>query len=235
LKNAVIAPLGQSPPVITTFIEGIREKIEDCIILITENKDVRMGYELIRISMKLRYPSVYMHEVVLPFEDVYTREDNLEFMAICVKIIKEEREIHKCDKIFLNIAGGRKNMCISLSLLGQIMAVNEVFHIIKKDVEAINIELEKLRAEIKKIYIAKDDDEKIKIYKQYSGDFDKILFPLPKDYELIIIPTLPYPLEYLGKIISKIFQDIDTLMLEEKTMLERHSILESVGNSFQLT
>jgi CRISPR-associated protein Csx14 len=235
LKNAVIAPLGQSPPVITTFIEGIGEKIEDCIILITENKDVRMGYELIRVAMKLRYPSVHMHKVVLPFEDVYTTDDNLKFMAICAKIIKEEREIHKCDKIFLNVAGGRKNMCISLSLLGQIMAVDGVFHIIKKDVDIINVQLEKFRSEIEKIYMAKDDEEKIKIYEQYAEDFDKILFPSPKDYELIRIPTLPYPPDYLGRIISKIFQDIDSLTLEEKKMLERHGILERVGNRFQLT
>jgi len=235
LKSAVIAPLGQSPPVVTTFIHGIREKINDCVVLTTANKDVKAGYELIRIAMKFKYPSVHVHEVELPFEDVNTTEDNLKFMSICSRIIKEERETHNCDRIFLNVAGGRKNMCISLSLLGQIMGVDGVFHIVKKDVEIINIPLEQIRAEIEKIYLAKSDEEKVKIYQQYAEDFDKILFPSPQEYELIRIPTLPYPLDYLGKIISKIFQDIDSLTFEEKTMLERHGILERVGNHFQLT
>jgi len=235
LKTAVIAPLGQSPPVVTTFIHGIREKIDDCLVLTTTNTDVKAGYELIKLAMKLKYPSVHVHEVELPFEDVNTTEDNLKFVSICSRIIKEERETHNCDRIFLNVAGGRKNMCISLSLLGQVMGVDGVFHIVNKDVEIINLQLERMRAEIEKIYLAKSDEDKMKIYQQYAEDFDRILFPSPKEYELIRIPTLPYPLDYLGRIVSKIFQDMDSLTLEEKTILERHGILERVGNRFQLT
>ncbi|MEM0214497.1 MAG: CRISPR-associated protein Csx14 [Archaeoglobaceae archaeon] len=138
MKTAIISPLGLSPPVITTFVEGIGENISDLVVLTTENEDVKAGYELVRIGLRQKYPKTRLHEVTLPFEDVNTTEENLRFMSICAKIIREERERYKCDKILLNVAGGRKNMCITLSLLGQLMAVDGVYHVVSRDVKIVN-------------------------------------------------------------------------------------------------
>jgi len=83
MKTAVIAPLGLSPPVITSFLVGIGERISDLVLLTTENEEVKAVFELIRIGMSFRFPQTRIHEVVLPFEDVSTTEENLEFMSIC--------------------------------------------------------------------------------------------------------------------------------------------------------
>ena len=161
VKTSIIAPLGLSPPVVTALVEYIAD-VNDVVILTTENEKVKHGFELIKIGMKLKYPKIRIHEVKLPFEDVYTTEQNLEFMAIAAKTIKNEREVHKSDRVLLNIAGGRKNMCITLSLLGQLLGVDGVYHVVTKDVAIVNQMLESLREEIRKIYDAKEE-EKIKI------------------------------------------------------------------------
>lgn len=235
MKTAVIAPLGLSPPVVTAFVEGIGEKVSDLVVLTTENEDVKAGYELIRIGMKIKYPKTRLHEEVLPFEDVNTTEDNLKFMSICAKIIKEERDKFGCERILLNVAGGRKNMCITLSLLGQIMAVDGVFHVVSREVKVVNQLLESLREDIKRIYKAEGEEEKIRIYKEKERYFNSLLFPDRRDYEIIRIPTLPYPRDYLARIVANVLQSIDSLSTEEKKVLEAHGILERTGSKFYLT
>jgi len=91
MKTSIISPLGLSPPVITAFIEGIAEPITDVVVLTTDNEEVKRGYELVRIGLKIKYPGIKIHEVRLPFDDVYTTEQNLQFMAIAARTIKEER------------------------------------------------------------------------------------------------------------------------------------------------
>jgi CRISPR-associated protein Csx14 len=215
MKTSVIAPLGLSPPVITAFIEHIGE-ISDVVILTTENEKIKHGFELIRIGSKLKYPRVRIHEVKLPFEDVYTTEQNLQFMAIAAKTIKDERETHKCDRVLLNIAGGRKNMCITLTLLGQILGVDGVYHVITKDVAIVNQRLESLREEIKRIYEARNDEEKVKVYREKERYFNGLLFPSKYEYEVVRIPTLPYPSSYLRK----------------KELLYRHGLLNKIGKRY---
>lgn len=233
MKTSVIAPLGLSPPVITAFIEGLAEPISDVVVLTTDNEEVKRGYELVRIGLKIKYPRIRIHEVRLPFDDVYTTEQNLQFMAIAARTIKEEREVHRCDRILLNIAGGRKNTCITLSLLGQLMGIDGVFHVVTKDVAIVNQMLESLREDIRRIYEAKDDEEKIKIYKEKERYFNSLLFPAKSEYEIIRIPTLPYPSDYLAKLVTAVHSsNLDALSAEEKELLYRHGILDEIGHRY---
>jgi CRISPR-associated protein Csx14 len=236
MKTSVIAPLGLSPPVITAFIEGTAEPISDVVVLTTDNEEVKRGYELVRIGLKIKYPRIRIHEVGLPFDDVYTTEQNLQFMAIAARIIKEEREVHKCDRVLLNIAGGRKNTCITLSILGQLMGVDGVFHVITKDVAIINQQLEALREDIRSIYEAGNDEEKIQIYKQKERYFNSLLFPDRREYEIVRIPTLPYPPDYFIKLITAVYSsNLDLLSAEEREMLYRHGILERIGSRYAVS
>lgn len=236
MKTSVISPLGLSPPVITAFIEGIAEPISDVVVLTTDNEEVRKGYELVRIGLKIKYPRIRIHEIGLPFDDVYTTEQNLQFMGIAARTIKEEREVHKCDRVFLNIAGGRKNMCITLSLLGQLMGVDGVFHVVTKDVAIINQMLESLREDIRRIYEAKNDEEKVKIYREKERYFNSLLFPAKSEYEIIRIPTLPYPTNYFVKLVTAIHSsNLDMLSAEEKELLYRHGILEKIDHRYAVS
>jgi CRISPR-associated protein Csx14 len=235
MKTAVIAPLGLSPPVITSFIVGIGEKISDLVLLTTENKEVKAGFELIRIGMSIRFPQIRIHEVVIPFEDVSTTEENLRFMSICSRVIRDEREKYGCKRILLNVAGGRKNMCITLSLLGQLMAVDGVYHVISREVRVVNQLLESLREDISRLYSARNDEEKVEIYKEKEKYFNSLLFPHLSDFEIVRIPTLPYPPEYLQRILVNLLKNIEAFSLEERLMLEKHGILERLGGRFILS
>jgi len=183
----------------------------------------------------MKFPQTRVHEVVLPFEDISTTEENLKFMSICAKVIKEERERYGCDRILLNVAGGRKNMCITLSLLGQLMAVDGVYHVVSRDVKVVNQLLEYLREDIRKIYDAKSDEEKLKIYREKERFFNSLLFPSPNEFEIVRIPTLPYPRDYLQRILVSLLQNMEALSLEDKLMLEKHGILERIGSRFALS
>lgn len=236
MKTSVIAPLGLSPPVITAFVDGIAEPVSDVVVLTTDNEDVKRGYDLVRIGLKIKYPRIRIHEVKLPFDDVYTTDQNLQFMAIAARTIKDEIEVHKCDRILLNVAGGRKNMCITLSLLGQLMGVDGVFHVVTKDVAIVNQMLESLREDIKSIYKAKNDEEKIEIYRKKERYFSALLFPSRSEYEIIRIPTLPYPSDYLAKLVSAVHSsDLESLSLKEKELLYRHGILEKTGFHYSVS
>jgi len=235
MKTAVIAPLGLSPPVITSFLVGIGEKITDLVLLTTENETVKAGFELIRVGMSLRFPQTRIHEVVLPFEDVGTTEENLKFMSICAKVIREEREKYGCDRILLNVAGGRKNMCITLSLLGQLMAVDGVYHVVSKEVKVVNQLLESLREDISRLYSARTDEERLEIYKEKEKYFNSLLFPHLSEFEIVRIPTLPYPREYFQRILVNLLQNIEAFSPEERLMLEKHGILERIGSRFILS
>ncbi|MEM1999271.1 MAG: hypothetical protein QW127_05635, partial [Archaeoglobaceae archaeon] len=57
-----------------------------------------------------------------------------------------------------------------------------------------------------------------------------------KEYEIIRIPTLPYPPDYLAKLIKALEEnDLDTLSWTEKRMLESHGVLKSFGGRFRVS
>jgi len=202
-KTAVIALLGTSPPVITEFVdyvEIVKEKrVSDLIIITTKEQNVLEGIPVIEYAIKNKYPHIHLHVVKLPFVDIFSDKENLEFMQKCAEILKEQKDIHKADYIYLCIAGGRKDMCITLSLLAQFFKINGVFHIITPNVKSMNEELERARYNIKELNEVEDKDN---YYKQHKEMFDNLMFPHRSQYNIITIPILPYPQEILEEIIN---------------------------------
>lgn len=207
-KTAIIAPLGTSPPVVTEFLEYVEKsldkRVSDLVIIATKEPKVLEGVPLIETAVKNKYLHVHTHIVELPFTDIQSDEDNLKFMKICAEVLRKEKEIHKTDTIYLCVAGGRKDMCITLSLLAQYLEVNGVFHVITPDVKSMNIELESARRNIKEL---SESPEKDSYYAQYKELFDDLLFPPPSKYNVINIPVLPYPQTMLNDIIRLLTGD----------------------------
>jgi CRISPR-associated protein Csx14 len=233
MKVAVIAPLGMSPPVVTSFIDHVGN-VRDLVLLTTSSKAVKQGYELIRISMKRKYPKTRIHEIELPFEDVASEEQNFEFMRIAGKAIKRQKEKFGSEVVYLNVAGGRKNMCITLSILGQFLNVDGIFHVVSPDVKIVNEMLENLRPEIERIYLAESEEEKMRIYEEKERYFDSLMFP--KDYKIVRIPTIPVPQDYVKRLVDVIFNEkLDSLTYSEKEMLLRHGLLEKAGSKLKVT
>jgi len=229
LSTAVIAPLGMSPPVITAFVKAF-EGIRDVVVLTTKQEEVRHGFELVRVAMKMRYPQVRVHERVLPFEDVMTTDENFHFMGIAARIIKTQRKKYGSKRIYLNVSGGRKNMGITLSLLGQLMGVDGIFHVLTRDVRIVNIQLERLRKEIEELYRAESEEEKIEIYRKNEEEFNSLMFP---DAEIVRIPTIPFPKYYVERVVRALYlNELEELTEYEKEGLLMHGLLEKYGTRF---
>ena len=175
-KTAIIAPLGLSPPVITAGTNPPGFRVSDLVIIATKDPAVLAGLDLIRVGMSIRAPKVQIREEILPFDDVTTTEENLTFMERVTKIIREERVDAGCDRILLNVAGGRKNMCITLALIGQLMNADGIFHIGNRSISLFNQNLERLRDDIGRIYAAKSFDGKQAIYREKEKEFNHLLF-----------------------------------------------------------
>lgn len=233
MNIAVISPLGMSPPVVTAFVQHLG-KVNDLVVITTSDERVKQGYELIRIAMKLNYPRTRVHKLEIPFEDVTTEDENFEFMRIAGKAIKRQKEKFGSDIVYLNVAGGRKNMCITLAILGQFLNVDGIFHLVSPDVKIVNEKLENLRGEIERIYMAESEEEKVRIYEERKRHFDSLMFPV--DYEVVRIPTIPIPEDYIRRLVDVIFNDkLDSLTYSEREMLLRHGILERVGSKLKVT
>lgn len=232
MKIAVVSPIGMSPPVVTAFVDYLGH-VKDLVVITTTNEKVKQGYELVKIALMMKYPKTRVHEVEIPFEDVSTEEQNFEFMRIAGRIIKNQREKYGSDVVYLNVAGGRKNMCITLSILGQFLNVDGIFHIVSPDVKIVNEMLENLRSDIERIYLAKNEKDKIKIYKEKERLFNSLMFP--KDFEVIRIPTIPIPVDYMKRLVDILYNErLEDLTISEKEMLIRHGLIERVGTKYKV-
>lgn len=234
-KTAVIAPIGTSPPVITAGIDSLDEEISDLVLLATKDELVLAGCEIVRLGLKNRFPKIRLHVEHLPFDDITNDEENLRFMGISAKVIRDERTIHSCERVLLNIAGGRKNMCITLALLGQMLNVDGVYHIVNTEVKLFNQNLERLRPLMMQIFRMDSFEEKDAAYMANIKDLDLVLFPHKSDYELIRIPTLPVPISYISQLLGKTVFDPSSLGEEECSLLLRHGILERQGNNLYIS
>ncbi|MDD1724758.1 MAG: CRISPR-associated protein Csx14 [Methanospirillum sp.] len=234
-KSAVIAPVGTSPPVITAGIDSLGHDISDLILLSTQDEVVLAGCDLIRFGLHERYPGTRIHLEMLPFDDIGSDDENLRFMSIGARVIREERERYQCSRIYLNVAGGRKNMCITLALLGQLLNVDGVFHIVNHEVKLFNQHLERCRPTMMKLYRAESEEEKSKIYQENRDMFDRVLFPAKHEYEMIRIPTLPFPVSYISSLVNRVVFDPGMLSKEDCTVLVQHGILEQGGNNLYIS
>ncbi|HWQ65387.1 MAG TPA: CRISPR-associated protein Csx14 [Methanospirillum sp.] len=235
MKTAVIAPIGMSPPVITEFIDGIGEPVSDLVLLATNNFQVLAGVNLVRAALARRYQWLRIHVELLPFDDIATSEQNHTFMKQAVRVFHEERERFHCDTIYLNVAGGRKNMCITLTLVGQLLGADGVFHVVNRNVDVINQRLEMMRRDISTFTDLSDLQAAELAYAEKSDQFDQLLFPDRQSYEIIRIPTLPYPMDYLGYLVSGMKEMGAGLTGEDKDLLVKHGMIERAGTSCDLT
>ncbi|MDX8551956.1 CRISPR-associated protein Csx14 [Methanospirillum sp. J.3.6.1-F.2.7.3] len=234
-KTAVIAPIGTSPPVITAGIDAIDEPVSDLVLLSTQDEQVLAGCQVVSLGLKSRYPHIRVHFEYLPFDDISSDDENLKFMAIAARVIKKEREEFGCGRILLNVAGGRKNMCITLALLGQLLNVDGVFHIVNHEVKLFNQHLERIRPTMMRLFRTENEEEKSQIYHENQEMFEFMLFPPRNEYELIRIPTLPYPVSFISSLLSRVVFDPYTLNKEDCSLLLHHGILEQNGNNLYIS
>jgi CRISPR-associated protein Csx14 len=200
-KVSIIAPLGTSPPVITEFLQYVEsvldQRVTDVTIITTTEPLVLEGLELIKAGIADRYPNLRIHTVRLPYDDVDSEEKSIEFVGIAAQILRDQKEKFKVEVVHLCVAGGRKEVCIILSLLAQFYNVNGVYHVVTPDVKTFNQQLERIRHKAKELA---DAEDKLSYYRQNKKILEPILFPELSTYNVIKIPIIPYPTQTLSEI-----------------------------------
>ena len=228
-----------SPPIVTAGMDATHFKVAHLVIIATSHPVVLAGLDLIKVGMHVRAPKVKIHAEILPFDDVTTTKDNLTFMENAIRIIREARVERRCNRILLNVAGGRKNMCITLTMIGQLMNVDSVFHIGNRDISLLNKNLELLRGDIDRIYNAGTLEEKTAIYMEKESQFNHVLFPPKSGYEIIRVPTFPVDQSSVQRLLIELKGDvkreIKSLPVSDKVILERHGILEKGRNHYYVS
>lgn len=202
-KVSIIAPLGTSPPVITEFLQYVEEvldqRVTDLTIITTKEPLVLEGLEAIKAAVADRYPHVHVHVEELPFKDIDSEEKNLHFINITAKLLDAQKRRYGVKAIHLCVAGGRKEVCITLSLLAQFYDVSGVYHIVMPDVVAFNQALELVRREIRELSEAED---KLAYYRKKKEKLEPVFYPSLSQYNVIRIPIIPYPENFLAMIRS---------------------------------
>ncbi|MDD1703025.1 MAG: CRISPR-associated protein Csx14 [Methanoregula sp.] len=230
MKTAVIVPLGMSPPVVTAGMDAADFKISHLIMIATRHPAVQAGRELIGIALSVRAPKIRIYTEVLSKDDITTPQENFEFMETAIRLIRMARVDYGCDRVLLNVAGGRKNACITLAMIGQLMNVDGVYHISNPNIGLFNEGLERLRRDIDRIHEAKTLEEKQEIYREKKEQFDHVLFPPRSEYQIIRVPTFPVDQSSVQRLLVELRGDVKgeviNLPLSDKAILERHGILE---------
>lgn len=226
MRLSVIASLGTSPPVVTEFISWIMpvERVDRLILLATNDPQVLAGARLIETAIKRKYPQITIRIQVLKTSDILSEEDNLHFLEEASRVIISEME-KRPRKIYICLAGGRKEMVTSLMLLAQVLGADGVFHVVSPHIREMNVELERLREEI--AALARSEDP-IKFYEERSEIFDALMFPDKSTYNVVKIPIIPYPrsfLEALTLLARRQSIQIDRIRLPESYLKE----LEKAG------
>lgn len=205
MRNCIIiCPLGMSPPIATEFLEYVinilRYKVLIMYLIVTDEERVIEGARVVEAAIKYKYPRVKVVTEHLKYVDVDSDPALTYFMRLILRRLREFRDQYGELDILVNIAGGRKTMVLLATLAASLTGVSHIYHIIASDVKAFNEALERVRGDISDIAKIKSLDERVREYVKRIDKLDQIMFPNPDLYRVIRIPIIPYPIDYIGKL-----------------------------------
>ncbi|MEM0456823.1 MAG: CRISPR-associated ring nuclease [Thermoproteota archaeon] len=223
MKLGILATMGTSPPVVTEFVHYVErtEKIANLIIMTTSERIVRESAILASVATKDKFPHIHVKVVELPIADITSEEENYLFMEKAAQTLAELRR--SSDKLYICLAGGRKEMVASMTLLAQFFDVDAMYHVVSTEVKAINVALEKIRKEIQELASSQDPKE---YYRQKKEDFEPIMYPPSTSYNVIMVPIIPYPPENI-KILKYLLSNTS---IERKKLGLREEFLHRLKN-----
>ncbi|MEM4417391.1 MAG: CRISPR-associated protein Csx14 [Nitrososphaerota archaeon] len=226
MKVSLVTTLGTSPPVVTEFLRYVAEAeklpVTALVVIATKDEIVLKGLELVRAAVRYRYPSTHIRIVTLPFQDVTSQDETLEFMARFAEVLQEQRSVHRASSILLSLAGGRKDMGITAALVAQYFGVNGVYHIVMPNIKIVNEKLEAARHHIDELNEA---DDSLAYYGQHADIFEPIMYPPLSEYSVIKIPLIPYP--------TSLLKEVARLLEPGKKELRRFRISQDVVRGLQ--
>ncbi len=200
-RVAVISTIGLSPPVVSIFVDWMEHngfKVGKCVIIATSDEEVIKGSILAKYAILSRYRGVDVDIKRMSYKDIDSFDRVLDFMKLLIDLIVSLRR-EGYTQIYINIAGGRKEMGIVASIIAELLAVSGVYHVITRGVKLSDEKLMYIKEHMDKLYSI---DEKLKYYLNHRDIFDEVMYPGHPNYTVIPIPIIPYPEDILTKIIN---------------------------------
>ncbi|MEM4270088.1 MAG: CRISPR-associated ring nuclease, partial [Candidatus Caldarchaeum sp.] len=140
-------------------------------------------------------------------------------------------------RVYVCLAGGRKEMVASLVLLAQLTDVEALYHVVAPDIKSINIMLEKIRSHISSLARSSNP---VEYYRQNKDVLDPVMYPPAQSYNVVRVPVLPYPsafLNLLKQTLSREYVDGRQLKVDEAFLkrLRRAGLVRIVRNRVVVT
>ncbi|MCS6785249.1 MAG: CRISPR-associated ring nuclease [Candidatus Caldarchaeum sp.] len=199
MRVGVVASMGTSPPVLSEFVEYVEraERIARLVVLSTAEKMVRDSTAVAVAAVADRFPHIRMDVVDLPLSDITSEEENFVFMEFAAKAVAGLRR--SVDRLYLCLAGGRKEMVASMVLMAQLANVDAAYHVVSSDVKSLNVALERIRKEIEDLAASSSP---LDYYRSRRDVFEPVMYPSPSSYKVVSVPVLPYPPTVLRKLVG---------------------------------
>jgi CRISPR-associated protein Csx14 len=200
MRVGILATMGSSPPVVSELVDYFyNNNLSVSKLVILSTKEVLSNSWFACAAVKSRFRNMLVDVLELSMNDVDSEENMYKFMDNVVDAFSRLRGYH----VYLNVAGGRKEMGIILTMIGSLIGVSGIYHVIAKDVKLWNMRLEQLRNDIK-IFgnTSLSLNDKVDLYLKKKDIYDKTMYPPPNEYNILNIPIIPYPRETLEFIIN---------------------------------
>ncbi len=206
MRISAVCLLGNTPPVATEFMEylALSHTVVRYTLVSTIEPAVRESAAFAQYVLNRRFPSLPVDILETSISDIESDEDTILFMREMARVLRPE---NKDSAVHLCIAGGRKIMGVAATLLAQFLPIEGIFHIINKDVKNFNIELEKARKIISDITATSDEKKRDQIYTSNREMIENVMFPKRNRYDVLRIPLIPMPLDYVGEVIGVLRSD----------------------------
>src|SRR5260370_18508066 len=134
MENVLIAPLGESPVVITAMYDLLKKEkglVIDRVVVLYPEQEVLISTAFDLICEALQDKCEVIAEP-LPFEDIANELDSFYFLRTLYRLLNDEQK--SANSIYLSLAGGRKNMSALMAILVPLFpCVKGLYHVIYSD------------------------------------------------------------------------------------------------------
>ncbi len=135
-KNVLIAALGEHPAVVTGMVKALREiagiNIDALYVVYSENAEKYIDREGLGMIIGFLQQQCEILPVPLPFPDPNTCQTSIQCLRILAEVLETCRDATRY-KVYLSLAGGRKNTSALMALVTQFFpAVRGLYHLLDR-------------------------------------------------------------------------------------------------------
>jgi CRISPR-associated Csx14 family protein len=135
-KTILLAALGDHPAVVSGMVKALREladlDIDVVHVVHTENADAYIGADGVRLIREQLQGQCEVHALPLGFPDLNTYPRSLTYMQKVADLLADYEDPAQY-RVYLSLAGGRKNMAALMALVAQFFpAVRGLYHLLDR-------------------------------------------------------------------------------------------------------